>query len=379
MNNVEKKLIEYLESEHKFEQMVLWNDEKLGVEISIIIDDTTLGPGLGGTRWRAYPTRTEALVDNSRLARDMTYKLALAVGEDTELAKAGVSFGGGKAVIRGEATQDKSKRKEQLRAYAALINSIDGRFVTSVDVGTSVDDVIVMREVTRWVAGLPQEMGGSGDPSPVTAMGVVWGLKACLGAVYDTESFKGKTVAIQGIAGKVGGSLARMLASEGAILIGSDINEAGAQKIAREVGARLIPSDEIHKQECDIFSANAFGGVLNDDTIPELRCRIVGGAANNQLWEPRKHAAMLQDRGILHAPEFWINGGGVINVAHEFHPRGYSQERAFADIKRIYDRGKQMIEISRKEKMPLFTAAIRLAEDRIRKAKTAGKPAKRHG
>jgi len=379
LNNVEKKLIEYLESEHKFAQMVLWNDEKLGLEISIIMDDTTLGPGLGGTRWRAYPTRTEALVDNSRLARGMTYKLALAVGGDTELAKAGVSFGGGKAVIRGESTQDKSKREDQLRAYAALINSLGGRFITSIDVGTSVEDAITMRKVTKWVGGLPQEMGGSGDPSPATAMGVIWGLRACLGAVCDTESFKDKTIAIQGIAGKVGSTLARHLAREGAILIGSGRNQSTAQKIATEVGAKLVPPDEIYEQECDIFSANAFGGVLNDDTIPKLRCRITAGGANNQLWEPLRHAAMLQDRGILHAPEFWINGGGVINVAHEFHPQGYSQERAFADIKRIYDRGKEMIEISRKEKMPLLTAAIRLAEDRIRKAKTAGKPAKRHG
>ena len=372
MSDFEKKLIEYLESERRFVQMILWNDEKLGLEISIIIDDTTLGPGLGGTRWRALPTRTEALVDNSRLARGMTHKLALAVGEDTELARAGVSFGGGKAVIRGESTQDKNKREDQLRAYAALINSLGGSFITSVDVGTCVEDIIIMREVTKWVAGLPQEMGGSGDPSPVTAMGVIWGLRACLGAVYDTESFKDKIIAIQGIAGKVGGNLARILASEGAMLIGSDINEAAARKIAKEIGARLVPPDEIHEQKCDIFSANAFGGILNDDTIPKLRCRIVGGAANNQLWEPLRHAAMLQDRGILHAPEFWINGGGVINVAHEFHPEGYSQERAFADIKRIYDRGKEMIEISRKEKLPLLTAAMRLAEDRIRKAKMAG-------
>ena len=371
MNDLEKKLIEYLESEHKFAQMTLWNDQKLGLEVSIIIDDTTLGPGLGGTRWRPFPSRTEALVDNSRLARDMTYKLALAVGEDTELAGVGVSFGGGKAVIRGESTQDKNRRKEQLRAYAALINSLGGKFITSVDVGTAVEDVVTMREVTKWVAGLPQEMGGSGDPSPVTAMGVVWGLRACLEAVYDTGSFKDKAIALQGIAGKGGSNLAKMLASEGAILIATDINEAGAREVAKEIGAKLVSPDEIYEQECDIFSANAFGGVLNDDTIPKLKCRIVGGAANNQLWEPSKHAAMLQERGILHAPEFWINGGGVINVAHEFHPAGYSQERAFGDIKKIYDRGREMIAIARKDKLPLFTAALRLAEDRVRRARAS--------
>jgi leucine dehydrogenase len=371
LSDLEKKLIEYLESEHKFAQMVILNDEKLGLEMSVIIDDMTLGPGLGGTRWRPYATRTEGLVDNSRLARDMTHKLALALGEDTESAKAGVSFGGGKAVIRGEPTQDKGKRKEQLRAYAAVINSLGGKYITSVDVGTSVEDMIVMREVTKWVAGLPEEMGGSGDPSPATAMGVVWGLRACLEAVYSSQSFKDKIVAIQGIAGKVGSSLARMLAAEGAILIGSDIAEAATKKIAKEVGAKLVPPDEIYEQQCDIFSANGYGGVLNDTTIPKLKCRIVGGAANNQLWEPLRHSAMLQEKGILHAPEFWINGGGVINVAHEFHPNGYSRERAFADIRRIYNRGKEMIDASRREKISLYMAAIGLAQERVRKAKKA--------
>jgi len=378
MTNFEKILVECVESRQAFERMVILNDESTGLEASVVMHDTTLGPALGGTRWYPFPTRTEALVDNQRLAKDMTYKLALAVGEDTELAKSGVSFGGGKAVIRGQPTKDKDKRNEQLRAYAALINSLAGRFVTSVDVGTSVEDMIKMKEMTEWVAGLPKEMGGSGDPSPATAKGVAWGMKACLEAVFGTDSFQGKIVAIQGIAGKVGSILARDLASQGAILIGSGgVNQSAAQKIATELGAKLVPPDEIYEQQCDVFAACAMGGTLNDSTIPKLRCRITAGGANNQLWEPIRHAEMLQDRGILHVPAFWINAGGVINVAHELHPKGYSEERAAADVKKIYDRGKTIIDVSRKGKVTPYTIAIRLAEDRIRRARGTGYPATR--
>ena len=160
------------------------------------------------------------------------------------------------------------------------------------------------------------------------------------------------------------------MARQGAILIGSGgVNQSAAQKIATEVGAKLVPPDEIYEQECDVFAPCALGGVLNDNTIPRLRCRITAGAANNQLWDPFRHSEMLQDRGILHAPAFWINAGGVINVAHEFHPGGYSQERAAADVRKIYDRGRAIIDISRKEKVPPYAVAIRLAEDRIRKAR----------
>jgi leucine dehydrogenase len=375
MTDFEKTLAECLESRQSFERMVIMNDERTGLEVSIVIHDTTLGPGLGGTRWYPFSTRVEALVDNQRLAEGMTYKLALAVGEDTELAKAGVSYGGAKAVIRGQSTIDKDKRQEQLRAYAAVVNTLGGRFLTAVDVGTFAEDVITMKEVTKWVAGLPKEMGGSGDASPWTASGVVWGLKACLEAVFDSDSIRGKTVAIQGIAGKVGRNLARHLAYEGAVLVASDVNQAGAQEVAREVGAKLVSPDEIYDQKCDVFSANALGGALNDDTIPRLRCRITCGAANNQLWKPIRHAQMLHDRGIVHAPEFWVNAGGVINVAHEFHPAGYSEERAAADVKRIYERGRAIIDISRKEKVPPYVVAMRLAKERIQKARRTAQPA----
>jgi leucine dehydrogenase len=373
MTDFGRTLVECVESGRAFERMVIWNDEETGLEVSVVIHDTTLGPALGGTRWYPFPTRTEALVDNQRLAKDMTYKLALAVGEDTELAKAGLTFGGGKAVIRGRPTQDKDKRKEQMRVYASMIDSLAGRFVTAVDVGTSVEDIMTMKKMTKWVSGLPKEMGGSGDPSPATAEGVVWGMRACLEAVFDTDSFRGKTVAIQGIAGKVGSILARELARQEAILIGSGgVNQSAAQKIATELGAKLVPPDEIYEQQCDVFAACAMGGTLNDNTIPKLRCRITAGGANNQLWETMRHAAMLQDRGILHAPAFWINAGGVINVAHELHPKGYSEERAAADVKKVYDRGKTIIDISRKEKVTPYSVAIRLAEDRIRNARRTG-------
>lgn len=368
MTDLGRTLLDCLESRQSFERMVIVNDDRTGLEVSIVIHDTTLGPALGGTRWYPFPTRVEALVDNQRLARDMTYKLALALGEDTEIVKNGVRFGGGKAVIRGQPTQDKDKRKEQLRAYAAILNSLEGRFVTAVDVGTSVEDMMTMKQVTKWVAALPSELGGSGDASPWTARGIVWGLRAFLEAVFGTDSLRGRTVAIQGIAGKVGGNLARQVAHEGALLIASDMNQAAAKQVAREVDAKLVSPDEIYDQQCDVFSPNALGGMLNDSTIPRLRCRITCGAANNQLWEPARHAQMLHDRGILHAPEFWVNAGGVINVAHEFHPQGYSEKRAAADIERIYERGKTIIDISRKEKVTPYAIAIRLAEDRIRKA-----------
>jgi leucine dehydrogenase len=376
MTEFSKTLAECLESRQSFERMVILNDERAGLEVSIVIHDTTLGPGLGGTRWYPFPTRAEALVDNQRLAEGMTYKLALAVGEDTELAKAGVSFGGAKAVIRGQSTIDKDKRKEQLRAYAAVVDTLGGRFLTAVDVGTFAEDVITMKEVTRWVAGLPKELGGSGDASPWTARGVVWGLRAYLEAVYDTDSFKDRTIAIQGIAGKVGSILARDLARQGAILIGSGgVNQSAAQKIAKEVGARLVPPDEIYEQKCDVFAACALGGILNDNTIAKLKCRITAGGANNQLWDPFRHSQMLQDKGILHAPSFWINAGGVINVAHEFHPEGYSEERASADVKKIYDRGRAIIKIAREQKTPPYAVAIGLAQDRIQKAKRTGRSA----
>jgi leucine dehydrogenase len=373
MTDFSKTLAECFESTKSFERMIISNEERAGLEVSIVIHDTTLGPGLGGTRWYPFPTRAEALVDNQRLAEGMTYKLALAVGEDTDLAKAGVSFGGAKAVIRGQSTIDKDNRKEQLRAYAAVVNTLGGRFLTAVDVGTFAEDVITMKEVTKWVAGLPKELGGSGDASPWTARGVVWGLRAYLEAVYDTDSFKDRTIAIQGIAGKVGSILARDLARQGAILIGSGgVNQSAAQKITKEVGARLVPPDEIYEQKCDVFAACALGGVLNDDTIPKLKCRITAGGANNQLWDPFRHSQMLQDKGILHAPSFWINAGGVINVAHEFHPDGYSEKRASADVKKIYDRGKAIIKIAREQKTPPYSVAIGLAQDRIRKVKRTG-------
>jgi leucine dehydrogenase len=375
MTDFGKTLVECVESTQAFERMLIWNDNKTGLEVSIVIHDTTLGPGLGGTRWYPFSTRAEALVDNQRLAEGMTYKLALAVGEDTELAKVGVSFGGAKAVIRGQSTIDKDKRKEQLRAYAAIVNTLGGRFLTAIDVGTFAEDVITMKEVTKWVAGLPKEMGGCGDASPWTACGVVWGLRACLEAVYDTDSFKDKTIAIQGIAGKVGSVLARDLARQGAIIIGSGgVNQSAAQKIATEVGAKLVPPDEIYEQRCDVFAPCALGGVLNDNTIPKLKCRITAGGANNQLWDTFRHSQMLQDKGILHAPAFWINAGGVINVAHEFHPEGYSEERASADVKKIYDRGKTIFKIAREEKTPSYAVAVGLAQDRIRRARRTSCP-----
>jgi len=330
------------------EQVVFCYDRSSGLKSIIAIHDTSLGPALGGCRMWPYASEEEALWDVLRLSRGMTYKNAAM----------GLNLGGGKAVIIGDPRREKNEAL--LRAFGRFVHTLGGRYITAEDVGTTVQDMAVIRYETPYVAGLLEK---SGDPSPATAFGVWRGMKACARWVWGSESLRGKTVALQGV-GKVGSVLARHLRDEGAHLVIADVDRERARTLAAELGAEVVEPDAIYDVPCDIFSPCALGAVINDDTVKRLRCRVIAGAANNQLAEPR-HGYALEERGILYAPDFVINGGGVINVSDEFEEGGYNRDRAFARIATIYDKLWQIFTVARDEKIPTFLAADRVAEERI--------------
>jgi len=334
---------------HGYEQVLFCSDASAGLRAIIVIHDTTLGPALGGTRMWPYNTEEEAIVDALRLARGMTYKNAAA----------GLNFGGGKAVIIGDPRRDKSE--ELFRAFGRFVDTLGGRFITGEDVGITVDDVETIRCETRWVGGSSSASGGSGDPGPVTAYGVWRGLAACAKIVFGSDSLRGLTVAIQGV-GSVGYHLGKHLRDDGARLIVTDVFPDKVERAVRDLGAQAVEPDAIFDVECDIFAPCALGAVLNDETIPRLKCKIVGGSANNQLQEDR-HGDALQDMGILYAPDYIINAGGVINVADGLS--GYNRERALRKAAGIYDTMLKVVEISRRDGIPTYKAADRLAEERI--------------
>lgn len=333
---------------HQHEQIVFCNDKNSGLKAIIAIHDSTLGPALGGLRMWPYESEAEALTDVLRLSRGMTYKNAAM----------GLDLGGGKAVIIGDPQKDKSE--EMFRAFGKFVASLGGRYITAVDVGVTPADMALVASETRWVVGLPER---SGDPSPVTALGLFASMQACLQMVFNNPDVTDRTVAIQGV-GAVGYQLARHLHEHGAKLYVSDIYPEKAARAEAEFGATVVPPDEIYDVDCDIFSPCALGAVLNDDTVERLRCRIVAGSANNQLAENR-HAAALADKGILYAPDFVINGGGVINVTEEFNPLGYSRERALDKVMGIHDKLLQILHISKEENVTTAVAADMLAEQRI--------------
>lgn len=340
------------------EQVIFCYDRATGLKSIIAIHDTTLGPALGGCRMWPYEDEKAALDDVLRLSRGMTYKSAAS----------GQNHGGGKAVIWGNSKLDKSE--ELFRAFGRFIQTLGGRFITGTDVGTEKTDFVYAAMETDWVVALPEDYGGSGDSAVITAYGVWRGIKAAAGHVWGDNSLKGRTVAVQGL-GKVGYHVVEHLADEGAILIVADVAEENVKRaLASFPGVKAVSPSEIYDFPCDIFSPNALGGVLNDDTLPRLRCRVVAGAANNQLKEPR-HGDELWRRGILYAPDYVINAGGLIQVADEL--RGYDHDRAFRKAAGIYDMLTQIFEISRLEQIPSYVAADRLAERRIAKIGKLGR------
>ncbi|HET9984942.1 MAG TPA: Glu/Leu/Phe/Val dehydrogenase [Longimicrobiales bacterium] len=332
--------------EHGHEQVVFWNEPAVGYRGIIAIHNTTLGPALGGTRFWHYGSDLEALVDVLRLSRGMTYKAAVT----------GLNLGGGKAVIIGD---PKVQRRELIfRAHGRAVESLKGRYITAEDVGTGVEDMDFVHMETEYVAGIAS---GSGDPSPVTAYGVYRGIKACAREKWGSDDLSGVSVAVQGL-GHVGYHVCEFLAEEGAKLVVTDIDEDRIERVVEELGAEPVGPERIYSVDSQIFAPCALGAVVNDQTIPQFRFEIIAGAANNQLAESR-HGDELQAKGILYAPDYVINAGGLINVYGELN--GWTSERAKRKAGEIYDTLLQLFEISKEQGVPTHDAADTLAERRI--------------
>jgi leucine dehydrogenase len=329
------------------EQLVICSDESAGYRGIIAIHDTTLGPALGGTRFWNYASDDEAIVDALRLARGMTYKNAVA----------GLNLGGGKAVIIGD---NRTTNREMIfRAHGRFVETLGGRYVTAEDVGTSTADMDFVHMETDFVAGLAAK---SGDPSPVTAHGVFRAIEASAKWKWGSSSLAGKTVTVQGL-GNVGTYLCRELHAAGAKLIVTDIRPERVQKVVDETGAKAVSGEEIYSAKADIFAPCALGAILNDDTLKQLQVEVVCGGANNQLHEPAKHGEALEKRGILYAPDFVANAGGVINVYGEL--AGWSRERALRKADEIFDTILGVYQIAKDDGVFSYLAADKLAERRI--------------
>lgn len=331
------------------EEVVFGSDPASGLKSIIAIHSTDLGPALGGTRFYPYESEHAALVDVLRLSEAMSLKAAAA----------GLDLGGGKAVIIGDPLKLKSERL--WRAYGRVVDSLQGRYITAEDVGSDAFDMDMIRRETRWVAGLPVEEGGSGDPSPATARGLVAAMRASLQFVHGSSDLAGREVAVLGV-GKVGSDLVRRLVEAGATVTIADVYPPAIEAITSKSQARVVDVDEIFETECDIFSPCSLGGVLDEASIPRLRCEMVIGAANNQL-ATAEDADRVAERDILFVPDFVVNAGGLINVSEEL--RGYQQERAAARVDKVYDNTLRVLETSRERRITPNRAAVTVAQERI--------------
>ncbi len=338
-----------------YEKVVRCDDAEHGLTACIAVHDTTLGPALGGVRMWPYESWEEALTDVKRLSQGMTYKSAVA----------GTGLGGGKAVMIGDPKRDKTA--SLLRAMGRFIHTFDGVYVAAEDVGMSESDMEVIREETPHVTGLPQHYGSSGNPAPFTAFGVFLGMQVCLERHLQTGRFDGIRVAVQGC-GNVAEYLCQYLREAGATLIVTDVDTSRAERFAERFGAEVVPPDTIYHRACEIYAPCALGGTLNDTTIPQLRCQIVAGSANNQCLRP-EHGAQLSARGILYAPDFVINAGGVINISVELEPAGYNASRAQAKVRHIAAVLPDIFDLADEAHMTTERAARELAERKLTTAR----------
>lgn len=337
---------------YDYGEVHVFRDQASSLRAIVAIHDTRLGPALGGCRFLHYERDEAALIDALRLARGMTYKAALA----------DIEHGGGKSVLlkpRGH-----FDRSALLRAFGRFVDSLAGHYITAEDSGTGLEDMEVIRTVTKHVTGVSPQHGGSGDPSPFTALGVRRGIEACAKAKLGRNDLSGLHIAVQGV-GHVGYHLCRELHDKGVKLTVADVDPLKAERAQREFGATIVKIEDIFDVECEIVAPCALGSALNDDTIPRLRCKVVAGAANNQLAEPR-HGDALYQRGILYAPDYAINAGGLINVAEEV--KGYDANRARERTMKIYDTIFEIADRSARTQTPTYRVADTMVEERLGRA-----------
>ena len=341
-------------SEMGHEEVVFCSDPESGLKAIVAIHDTSIGPALGGCRFWDYRNEEEAITDVLRLSRGMTYKAAVA----------GLPLGGGKAVIMGN--PQKLKSEQLFRAFGKFVQGLNGRYITAEDVNVRPDDINFVAKETKYVAGVTSSSHGSGDPSPVTALGVFSGLRAAVKYKLKTDSLKDVRVAVQGV-GAVGKSLVHQLSEAGAKVVVADINKEAAKIVAETYKAKLMDPFEIHGADVDVFAPCALGGILNDQTIPAIKAKIIAGAANNQLLEEKKHGFMLMEKGILYSPDYVINAGGLINVCHEL--KGYNRDKALSEALGIYNTLLHVFETSEAQSIPTWEASNHIAEVRVQEAR----------
>lgn len=332
------------------EQVVYCNDKHSGLKAIIAIHNTQLGPALGGCRFYPYANENDALTDALRLSRGMTYKAAVA----------GLNLGGGKSVIIGDPKEIASEHL--FRTFSRFVEGLSGRYITAEDVGTNTQYMEWVSHETDFVTGCPIHLGGSGDPSPVTAHGTFVGIKSALKQVTGNDSVAGVKIAVEGV-GNVGYNLCKELHEEGAKLLVSDVNPEAVNRAVKEFGATAMKIEDVYGADIDVYAPCALGATLNDKTIPKFKCKIIAGAANNQLHVESKHGEELKKRGILYAPDYVINAGGLINVATEIF--GGSRESAWQKTGEIYNTLLTVYAIADKENITTIEAAKRLAEKRI--------------
>jgi leucine dehydrogenase len=344
------------------EEIAFFNFPKVGLKAIIGIHNTVLGPALGGCRMRLYDDESKALDDVMRLSEGMTYKSSMA----------GLDLGGGKAVLIVDPAK-KEGREEMFEQFAHCLNRLNGSYITAEDMGTSVDDVMVMRRITKYAAGFSRDQGGSGDPSPWTALGVYKAMQAAVESRSGSKSLKGKRVTVQGV-GHVGMYLLKHLKDEGAVVTVCDTNDLSVERAKREFGVQAVSTEQIYDVACDIYSPCAVGQTVNPSTIARLKCEMIIGAANNQLLDSSMHKA-IEDRKIMYCPDFVVNAGGVISVGGEYIPGGWNINWTTNKVENIYNTTHRIIEESGKRKKFPEVVAIELAQERIRQAEETKKQA----